>query len=188
MKRVFAILLTVVMTVGCCYFGSTKKEVEEEVVVTEQPEIIETDVHYLTDEELSRLYTCKQDIRHETTISFTQEEAMMLMKLAKSEAGGCTASQYHEMMVVVNRLKSKDFPNTVKEVIYQEGQFSVVAEGKFAKAQPNLESHLALAMVERGIDWSEGSVWVEASSNTTNSWHSQNKEFLYELYGQRYYK
>lgn len=186
MKRFIGIVLCVLLVAGCLAVatGDEEEEVEEETQV-----IIDTEpIKYLTDEELSRLYTCKQDIRHETTISFTQEEAMMLMKLAKCEAGGCTASQYHEMMVLVNRLKSEDFPNTVKEVIYQEGQFTVVSEGKFAKAEPNLESHLALAMVERGIDWSKGSLWVEASSNSSNSWHSQNKEFLYELYGQRYYK
>ena len=185
MKRVLSILLAMVMTVGCCYFSQTKEEEEE---VQEPPQIIETEIHYLTDEELSLLYTCKQDYNRDTTINLTQEEAEMLMKLAQCEAGGCVSSQYHEMMVVVNRLKSDAFPNTVKEVIYQEGQFSVVSEGKFAKAEPTLESHLALAMVERGIDWSEGAIWVEASSNSSDSWHSQNKEFLYELYGQRYYK
>lgn len=185
MKRVLGILLTVFMMMGCCYFSSIKKE---EVVVNEKPQIIETQIHYLTDGELSQLYSCRQDYNKDTTICFTQEEAEMLMKLAQCEAGGCTASQYYEMMVVVNRLKSDEFPDTVKEIIYQTGQFSVVSEGKFAKAEPTLSSHLALAMVEKGIDWSEGAIWVEASSNSSDSWHSQNKEFLYELFGQRYYK
>lgn len=185
MKRVLGILLTVVMTVSCCYFSLTKKE---EVVEKEKPQIIDTQVHYLTDKDFSKLYICKQDYNRDTTISFTQEEAQMIMKLAQCEAGGCVASQYHEMMVIVNRLKSDEFPDTVREVIYQNEQFSVIKEGKFDKAQPTVESHLALAMVERGIDWSEGSIWVEASSNSSDSWHSKNKEFLYELFGQKYYK
>lgn len=185
MKRVLGILLTVVMTVGCCYFSSTKKE-----EVVEVPQIIETKVDYLTDEQLSTLYSCKADPNKDTTINLTQEEAWMLMKLAQCEAGGCVASQYHEMMIVINRVKSDEFPNTIEGVIFQDNpsQFSVVKEGKFAKAEPTIESHLALAMVERGVDWSEGAVWVEASSNSSDSWHSQNKEFLYELYGQKYYK
>lgn len=183
MKRVLGILLTAVMTMGSVYSIPSKKE-----EVVEVPQIIETKVDYLTDEQLSTLYSCKADPNKDTTINLTQEEAWMLMKLAQCEAGGCVASQYHEMMVVVNRLKSDEFPNTVKEIIYQTGQFSVVSEGKFAKAEPTLSSHLALAMVEKGIDWSEGAIWVEASSNSSDSWHSQNKEFLYELYGQRYYK
>ena len=110
------------------------------------------------------------------------------MKLGQCEAGGCAESQYLEMMVVINRLKSDDFPNSIKEVIYQDQQFSVVNEGKFAKAEPTVESHLALAMVEQGIDTSEGALYVEASTNSSESWHNQNKEFLYESHGQRYYK
>lgn len=183
MKRVLGVLLTAVMTLGSFYSIPIKEEEVKEV-----PQIIETKVDYLTDEQLSQLYSCKDDPNKDTTINLTQEEALMLMKLAQCEAGGCVSSQYHEMMVVVNRLKSDSFPNNIKDVIYQDGQFSVVNEGKFAKAQPTVASHLALAMVERGIDWSEGAVWVESSSNSSDSWHRQNKEFLYELYGQRYYK
>ena len=58
MKRVLGILLTVVMTVSCCYFSLTKKE---EVVEKEKPQIIDTQVHYLTDKDFSKLYICKQD-------------------------------------------------------------------------------------------------------------------------------
>ena len=34
--------------------------------------------------------------------------------------------------VVANRVKSSEFPNTIKGVIYQSGQFSPVASGTFA--------------------------------------------------------
>ncbi len=183
MKRFIGLLLCLLLMAGCMSVPNADKGEHEEVVVVETKKI-----EYLTDSDLSRLYTCKEDKRNETTISFTVEEAQMLMKLAQCEAGGCVTSQYLEMMVVVNRLNSDEFPDTLKEVIFQDGQFAVVEEGKFSKAEPTIESHLALAMVEKGIDFSEGAIWVESSSNSDNSWHSQNKTFLYERYGQRYYK
>ena len=34
--------------------------------------------------------------------------------------------------VVMNRVRSSQFPNTISEVIYQSGQFSPVASGKLA--------------------------------------------------------
>lgn len=36
--------------------------------------------------------------------------------------------------VLLNRIKSPDFPDTMEEVIFQEGQFSVVTNGAFDKA------------------------------------------------------
>lgn len=39
--------------------------------------------------------------------------------------------------VVLNRVRSSSFPNTIKEVIYQSGQFTPVATGVFARALAN---------------------------------------------------
>ncbi len=44
-----------------------------------------------------------------------------------------------EADVVLNRVKSDEFPNTVHEVIFQPGQFSVVNNGAWEKAAYNME-------------------------------------------------
>ena len=41
--------------------------------------------------------------------------------------------------VLLNRLESEDFPNTVEEVIFQSGQFSVVKNGAWEKAAYNMK-------------------------------------------------
>ena len=41
--------------------------------------------------------------------------------------------------VLLNRLESDAFPNTVEEVIFQEGQFSVVTNGAWEKAAWNMK-------------------------------------------------
>lgn len=57
----------------------------------------------------------------------------MLAALIECEAGG---ESYEGMLavgsVVMNRVSSSHFPNTVAGVIYQSGQFSPVASGRFA--------------------------------------------------------
>lgn len=195
MKRAIGLFMCLLMVAGCLSVSqadvgeSERKEVTE--VTEEVTEVIEnTTTEYLTDEQLAQLYTCKQDVRKEDSsiIELSQTDAWLLMKLAQCEAGGCATSQYLEMMVVINRLKSDEFPNSIKEIIYQDGQFSVVEEGKFDKTEPTVDSHIALSLVERGIDTSQGAIWVESSSNSDSSWHNQNKTFLYEMYGQRFYK
>lgn len=57
----------------------------------------------------------------------------MLAALVECEAGGeGYEGQWAVASVVINRVKSGSFPNTVSGVIYQGGQFSPVASGRFA--------------------------------------------------------
>ena len=60
-------------------------------------------------------------------------DAAMLAALIQCEAGG---ESYEGKVavgsVVMNRVRSSHFPNTVAGVIYQGGQFSPVASGRFA--------------------------------------------------------
>ena len=182
-KKFLGMILATTVLFGVTYVGSSQEL--EEVVETED---IET-VQYLTKEDLSLLYTCKPTIMKTDVLELIQTEAWLLMKLGICEAGDKgVVAQYLAMMVVINRVKSKEFPNSVTEVIYQEGQFAVVTNGALDKAEPNADSHIALAWIEKGIDLSEGALYFEASSNTVNSWHNRNREFLYEKFGQRYYK
>lgn len=142
----------------------------------------------ITDSELSRLYSCREDKNCDTCISITQEEAQMLMKLACSETGDMGEdAQLLVMNVVINRLNDKDFPDNIYDIIHAEKQFSVVQNGAFDKVKPNVESHFALARLEMGEDLSEGALYFESNS-AKDTWQSRHKEFLFEKYGQRYYK
>jgi N-acetylmuramoyl-L-alanine amidase len=54
----------------------------------------------------------------------------MLARLVHAEAQGEPyAGKVAVAVVVLNRVASPDFPNTVPQVIYQQGQFSPVANG-----------------------------------------------------------
>lgn len=119
------------------------------------------------------------------------EDAQLLMKLAWSEAGNQgIEGQLVIMNVVMNRVVDENFPDNVKDVIYQKlgnyYQFSVVGNGVFQNAEPTEETHLALAELESGKDVSQGALFFEASGQ--KSWHKKNRSFLFEDYGQRFYK
>lgn len=194
MKKVLSVvavigMLLLVFCVGRTQVINQEKEVTVEGVTEEVVEAEE--VHILTDEELSLLYTCKQDERKtsDEIVELSIEDANLLMKLGASESGDCGSdAQFLTMLVVMNRLKDKRFPDSIKDIIYQDSQFAVIDNGKFDKTEPNVDSHIALAWIEMGMDDSQGAIYFEASTNSSNSWHCQNKEFLYEAYGQKYYK
>ena len=68
------------------------------------------------------------------------DELELLAQLVEAEAGNqpfegkCLVAD-----VILNRVESEDFPNTITEVIFQEGQFSVVKNGALDKAGYNMK-------------------------------------------------
>ncbi len=193
MKRFIAIILTVLMTLGVSF---EKPKIEQEYEV--ETKIVETEeVKALSYEDYSQLYTLRNDVRKSDNniVELDQEDAWLLMQIAVHETDDYgVESQYLVMMVIINRLRSKEFPDSISEVIFQTTNangkvyYQFLPKSQLDKVEPNADSHIALAMVEKGIDTSQGAIYYEASTNSNHSWHCKNREFLYEAYGQRYYK
>lgn len=90
---------------------------------------------------------------HEKTIELSYEDANKLMKIAKAEAGNQgIKGQLLVMRVVWNRVKSPNFPDTVEGVLSQKSQFESYSNGSYQKAEPDTDTHLALAEFEKNND------------------------------------
>ncbi|GIP54020.1 cell wall hydrolase [Paenibacillus vini] len=67
-----------------------------------------------------------------------EEELLLLQKIVMAEAEG---EPYEGKVavanVVLNRLRSANYPDTIKEVIYQKSQFSPVRNGRLKRVSPN---------------------------------------------------
>ena len=64
----------------------------------------------------------------------------LVAQLVEAEAGNQSFDGKCAIVdVLLNRLESPDFPDTMEEVIFQEGQFSVIANGAFDKAAWNMQ-------------------------------------------------
>lgn len=85
-------------------------------------------------------------------VEVSYEDAQCLMKIAQAEAGNQPIDGMALVMqTVLNRVADDDYPDTVYEVISQDGQFQSYANGRYDKAFPAAECHLALAEVEMGM-------------------------------------
>lgn len=75
------------------------------------------------------------------------EESYMLMKIAMAEAEGeSVEGKALVMLVVLNRVWSDGFPNTIEEVIFEPGQFSPVVEGgRYYTTEPDSECRRPLS-------------------------------------------
>ena len=74
----------------------------------------------------------------EARLARGQEEAALLAALIYCEAGGEPyEGQVAVGAVVMNRVKSGAFPNSIREVIYQSGQFGPAITGKLERVLAN---------------------------------------------------
>ena len=71
--------------------------------------------------------------------------------------------------VVLNRVRSSKFPNTIAGVIYQSGAFDVVADGQI-NMSPNSTAIKAAKDAINGWDPSYGSIYYFNPSTATNKW------------------
>ena len=71
--------------------------------------------------------------------------------------------------VVLNRVKSSSFPNTIAGVIYQSGAFDVVADGQI-NLTPNDTAKKAAQDALNGWDPSYGAIYYFNPSTATNKW------------------
>ena len=71
----------------------------------------------------------------------SDKELHLLQKIVMAEAEG---EPYEGKVavanVVLNRLRSANFPDTIYKVIYQKSQFSPVANGRMKRVVPNEDS------------------------------------------------
>lgn len=121
------------------------------------------------------------------------EDSYLLAKIAMAEAEGCNIqTKTLVIMTVLNRVWSDEFPDTIKDVIFQEYngvyQFTPIADGRWNRVEPNEDCYKAVKIVMEAVyDDSGGALYFESCADEDN-WHSRNLEFLYESDGLRFYK
>ena len=94
----------------------------------------------------------------------------LLARLVYGEARGEPyTGQVAVAAVVLNRVKSSKFPNTVAGVIYQAGAFDVVSDGQI-NMTPNSTAIKAAQDAMNGWDPSYGAIYYFNPSTATNKW------------------
>lgn len=188
MKKRITMLLSLSIALTCSYiytvFGMYGREAEH---VVKQPEIKSAEPIEYPKEILAIGSSCEK-FQQRYSMDWGIEDAEMLKKIAMAEAEGeSTEGKALVMLVVLNRMVSDEFPDTVEGVIFQENQFSTVETGgRYWTTIPNEDCDRALRMIEQGYDESYGALYFESVSG--ESWHSQNLEYLFQKGNHRFYK
>ncbi|MFW6306238.1 MAG: cell wall hydrolase [Bacillota bacterium] len=95
----------------------------------------------------------------EIDIGYSDSDVHLLARVIHGESRGEPyEGQVAVGAVVLNRVKSSHFPNTIRDVIYQAKQFSAVGDGQI-NLTPNSTSYKAAEDAMRGIDPSLGALF-----------------------------
>ena len=102
--------------------------------------------------------------------SSQSSDVNLLARLIYGEARGEPyTGQVAVGAVVLNRVRSSKFPNTIAGVIYQPGAFDVVADGQI-NMTPDSTAKKAASDALNGWDPSYGSIYYFNPNTATNDW------------------
>lgn len=97
-------------------------------------------------------------------------DVYLLARCIYGEARGETyKGQVAVGSVILNRVRSSSFPNSISGVIYQPGAFSVVSDGQI-NLTPNETAIKAAKDAMNGWDPTSGSLYYYNPAKTTNKW------------------
>ena len=196
---IFSILAAIALPLGVAFdtnrenFTPTEKEVKTSAGALAEinKPLEESEMNVVIEE-----HTLKVTTKSPEKLNLTDRDKYLLAKLAMAEAEGESIELKALVMnVVLTRVESKGFPNTIEEVIFQHTtkggkvvyQFSPVSSGgRWWTTEPNEDCFKAVEMVINGYNESQKALYFESCSG--ESWHSRNLELLFEKESHRFYK
>ena len=102
--------------------------------------------------------------------SYNESETYLLGRLVHGEARGEPyVGKVAVAAVVLNRVKSPSFPNTISGVIYQSGAFDAVSDGQI-NLTPDEDSLRAARDARNGGDPTGGCLYYYNPATATNGW------------------
>ena len=149
------------------------------------------------EEERGRMARQAQEAAAETgrIYEVSEEDYDALLRLVEAEASGeDIKGKLLVANVVLNRVKSGAFPDTIKEVIYQRqngrAQFSPVATGKIDRVAVSEETVEAVERALCGEDESAGALYFVAPAYAdagNHQWFRDNLTLLFSYEGHEFY-
>lgn len=128
--------------------------------------------------------------------NLSDEELEILLRIVEAEAG--SEDEDGKLLVanvVLNRVNSDDFPDTVSEVVFQSSkgvtQFSPVASGRFYKVVISDETISAVGRALMGEDISQGALFFAArkyADRKKMKWFDEKLTYLFAHGGHEFFR
>ncbi len=121
---------------------------------------------------------------------YREDEVFWLARIITAEAKGeSLLGQIAVGNVVINRVKAKNYPNTIYGVIFDRKygvQFSPILNGTIYNT-PTYSATLAAKIILEGTRLSENAMYFLNPRTAQSSWIVNNREYLYTIGGHDFY-
>ena len=128
----------------------------------------------------------------EAFADYTESDYNVLLRIVQAEAGGCDMKgKILVANVILNRVESDEFPDTITDVVYEKRQFSPVSNGSINRCQVAEETVEAVDRALAGEDYSEGALYFmnrRASSGSNVRWFDTHLDYLFQHGGHEFFK
>ena len=128
----------------------------------------------------------------EAFTDYTESDYNVLLRIVQAEAGGCDMKgKILVANVILNRVESDEFPDTITDVVYEKRQFSPVSNGSINRCKVEEETVEAVDRALAGEDYSEGALFFmnrRASSGNNVSWFDTHLDYLFQHGGHEFFK
>lgn len=125
-------------------------------------------------------------------VSYSEQDYQTLLRIVQAEAGICDdKGKILVANVVLNRVRSGEFPANITDVVYQRSQFSPVSDGSINTVKISSQTIDCVNRALAGEDYSGGALYFmnrSGSRSSAVSWFDGRLTFLFQHERHEFFK
>lgn len=130
--------------------------------------------------------------RASSVISYSDRDYEVLKRIVQAEAGICDVrGRILVANVIMNRVRSSEFPDNITDVVYQKSQFSPVLDGSLDSCEVTDITVEAVNRALSGEDYSQGALYFmnrRRSRSHNVSWFDGKLTYLFQHDGHEFFR
>ena len=175
-----------------------QQESKEELERINEQIVMDAKIKALEAEENARQKALEEERRREeekkaaSRKAVSDDDYQVLLRIVQAEAGVCDEKgKILVANVVLNRVKSQEFPDSVRSVVYEPSQFSPVSDGSINSVKVTEETKECVNRALEGEDYSDGALYFmnrRGSRSRAVSWFDSHLMYLFRHQNHEFFK
>ena len=175
-----------------------QQESKEELERINEQIVMDAKIKALEAEENARQKALEEERRREeekkaaSRKAVSDDDYQVLLRIVQAEAGVCDEKgKILVANVVLNRVKSQEFPDSVRSVVYEPSQFSPVSDGSINSVKVTAETIECVDRALDGEDYSNGALYFmnrRGSRSRAVSWFDSHLTYLFRHQNHEFFK
>ena len=175
-----------------------QQESKEELERINEQIVMDAKIKALEAEENARQKALEEERRREeekkaaSRKAVSDDDYQVLLRIVQAEAGVCDEKgKILVANVVLNRVKSQEFPDSVRSVVYEPSQLSPGSDGSINSVKVTEETKECVNRALEGEDYSDGALYFmnrRGSRSRAVSWFDSHLTYLFRHQNHEFFK